>query len=49
MENIKKVVELLQKKAPGSFSNVQSLSVKLAESVALPIYNVLPVADKEEE
>ncbi|KAJ3066608.1 Ribosomal L1 domain-containing protein 1 [Podochytrium sp. JEL0797] len=45
VENILYSLENIASKIPGHWKNIQSIHVKLSDSVSLPLYNSLPEAD----
>ncbi|KAJ3074426.1 hypothetical protein HDU98_011303 [Podochytrium sp. JEL0797] len=45
VENILFSLETIASKIPGHWKNIQSIHVKLSDSVSLPLYNSLPEAD----
>ncbi|ORY53080.1 ribosomal protein L1 [Rhizoclosmatium globosum] len=49
VDNIEHSLEIIISKIPGKWENVQSIHLKLSDSVALPLYNSLPEADLEIE
>ncbi|KAI9332527.1 ribosomal protein L1p/L10e family-domain-containing protein [Obelidium mucronatum] len=49
IDNIFFALETIVARIPGKWPNVQSIHVKLSDSVALPLYNSLPEADIEME
>ena len=44
VDNVVAVVEQVAKRIPGKWTNVQSLSLRTTNSVALPFFNALPNA-----